>query len=114
MKNIISYLLFILAIVALYGFAFIIGQDNEPVGQNIFENNQCNVCHSVKSYDIMSRKAKGIDLSNIGNKYNSQFLIDYLNKKEKIEGKPHILSFKGNEKDLQTLTDWLGTLQSQK
>lgn len=114
MKNIMLYLLFIISIVALFGFVFSMAQENEPGGQKIFLNSKCTACHSVVSAGITSNNKNAVDLSNAGKNYKTDFMIRYLNKEEKINGNLHKIVFKGSSEDLNTLAGWLISLKSSK
>ncbi len=114
MKNIISYFLFIFVIVGLYGFAFVIGQDSEPVGKKVFLESKCTVCHSVDSENISSGKKNAVDLSKVGDNLSSEFLQNYLIKNETINGKKHKISFKGSKEELQSISNWLVKTQKEK
>ena len=112
MKNIVIYLLFIISIVALFGFAFSMAHSNEPDGKQIFVNNKCTACHSVTSIGITSHKKDAVDLSKVGDSYKTTFLTQYLNKQEKINDKAHKVAFKGSAEDLKTLSGWLNSLKT--
>jgi cytochrome c553 len=114
MKNIVLYLLFIISIVALFGFAFSMAQEKIPSGQKIFLNNKCTVCHSVQKAGITSNKKDAIDLSKTGDNYKADFIIPYLNKEVKQNDKLHKTAFKGSGEDLTSLAAWLTSLKSTK
>lgn len=112
MKNIALFLLFVIAIIGLYGFAFSLNAE-EPSGKKIFVDSKCSMCHSVESADITSKKKDAIDMSGVGNKNNAEFLAKYLTKKEKLNDKEHKTAFKGTEEDLQALAAWLESLKTE-
>ncbi len=114
MKNIVLYLLFIMSIIALFGFAFPMAQDKEPSGQKLFTTNKCTTCHSVQSVSITSTKKDATDLSKTGDTYKTDFLVKYLNKEVKINDKLHKIAFKGSAEDLNTLAGWLNSLKTAK
>jgi len=114
MKNIALYLLLVLSIVALYGFAYAIAETDEPDGKKIFIDNKCNMCHTVKSVGIESKKSDAIDIVQLEEGKNAEFWIQYLMKKEKLNGKDHKTAFKGKEEDLKKLVDWMLTLKETK
>lgn len=114
MKNIVLFLLFIVSIVALFGFAFSMAQNKEPDGQKLFTDNKCTVCHSVASLGITSNKKDAVDLSKTGDTYKADFLIQYLNKESKINNKLHKVAFKGSSEDLKTLAGWLNSNKTKK
>ena len=112
MKNVFSFVLFLAFIVAMYGFAFSNVPAADPAGKKIFVDSKCASCHSVTSQSIESKKKdKIVDLSNVGGKLKVDFIKSYLLKKEKIEGKAHPATFKGDETALTDLAIWLATLK---
>ncbi len=114
MKNIVFYLLFVMAIVALFGFAFSMAQEAVPAGQKIFLESKCSACHSVNTVGIASNKKDAVDLSATGDNFNTDFIIRYLNKEVKQNDKLHKTAFKGSAENLNTLAAWLNSLKSAK
>jgi cytochrome c5 len=114
MKNIIIYLALVVTIVALYGFAYTLGNKPEVDGKKIFLDNKCNMCHTVQSAGIESKKSDATDLSNVGKDRTEEFLMKYLKKETKINDKDHKFTFKGNDEELKVLVDWLLTLKTDK
>jgi len=113
MKNIFTYLSIIIAIVALYGFAFTISSNDDPAGKKIFIDNKCNMCHTVKSAGIESKKSDATDLSNVGAEMKKDDMIKYLKKEMKLNDKDHKTAFKGSDEDLKKLVEWLSTLKAE-
>lgn len=114
MRNILIYLSLVVTIVALYGFAFALGSNNDGDGKKIFIDNKCNMCHTVTSQGIESKKSDAVDLSEVGKDKTTEFLNKYLKKETKLNDKDHKASFKGNDQDLKILVDWLLTLKTEK
>jgi mono/diheme cytochrome c family protein len=114
MKNIVLYLLFIMSIVALFGFAFSMAQEKVPAGQKIFLDSKCTSCHSVTAAGITSTKKDAADLSKTGDNYKTDFIVQYLNKEVKLNDKLHKTAFKGSSEDLKKLASWLTSLKSSK
>jgi len=112
MKNILSYILFVFLIVALYGFAFSFAQEKGADAKKIFETQKCNACHTVAVAGITSKKKDAVDLSTIGSTNKADFLAKYLKKEVKVKDNLHKVSFKGEDKDLNVLTAWLETLKN--
>jgi len=110
MKNTFFYILFISAIVALFGFAFSFSQDQKLDGKQIFIDNKCNNCHTVTSMEITSKKDDAVDLSNAGSVGDAQLIKSYLLKEAKLNDKDHKLKFKGLEAELNALVNWLLSL----
>lgn len=113
MKNIFAYLVFVFTIVLLFGFAYSINPE-EGDGKTIFTEKKCNTCHTVEVVQIESKKKDAVDLSKTGDKYNSEFLMKFLTKTEKIDGKEHKTTLKGTEEEIKTVSEWLSSLKSQK
>ena len=111
MKNIMIYIALVVTIVALYGFAFTIANQGDVDGKKVFVDSKCNMCHTVKSVGIESKKSDAIDLSTVGKDKTTEFLMKYLKKETKLNDKDHKSSFKGSEDELKTLVDWLLTLK---
>ncbi|MEO8231129.1 MAG: c-type cytochrome [Ignavibacteriota bacterium] len=111
MKNLIIYLGLIVTIVALYGYAFTIADQKSDDGKKVFVDNKCNMCHTVTSVGIESKKSDAVDLSAVGKDATQEFLLKYLKKEVKLNEKDHKSSFKGSDADLKILVDWLLTLK---
>lgn len=81
------------------------------------ETHKCQMCHGVAAVGIeaktKSEKMKGIDLS--GYKFDGEFetLAAYARKEADLEEKTHKKEFKGTDEELQTILDWLGSLEAQ-
>jgi len=83
-------------------------------GKTVFAEQKCNMCHSVTSADVASKKKSGaVDLSNTGAHGNADFFAKFLKKDEAIKGKKHSSNWRGNEGDLEILAAWLATLKSE-
>jgi cytochrome c551/c552 len=113
MKNIFVYLVFVFTIVLLFGFAYSINPEGGD-GKTIFTEKKCNTCHTVEVVQIESKKKDAVDLSITGDKHNSEFLMKYLTKTEKINDKEHKISMKGTQEEIKTVSEWLASLKSQK
>jgi len=111
MKNILIYLGLVITIVALYGFAFTIADEKSDDGKKLFVDNKCNMCHTVTSAGIESKKSDAVDLSTVGKDRTVEFLTKYLKKETKLNDKDHKSSFKGTDEDLTKLVEWLSTLK---
>jgi len=87
-------------------------------GKTLFtDTHKCNMCHSVPAADIeaktSSEKMKGPDL---GGKIDADLatIAAYVRKQGEFDGKNHKKEFKGADEELQTIVDWLGSLEAQK
>jgi hypothetical protein len=112
MKNVALYLLFVLSVIALYGFAF--SMPGDAPGKKIFVDSKCTMCHSVTAAEITSKKKDASDLSTLSADMTSDFLTKYLKKEEAIDGEKHKTSFKGTDEELTQLVDWLLTFKEKK
>lgn len=112
MKNVISYLMFVFAVVFLFGLAYSYNVGDE--GKQLFIDQKCNMCHTVEVVNIESRKKDATDLSIIGDNYDADLLAKYLLKEEKIDDEIHKSVWKGTDDDLKKISEWLASLKSQK
>ena len=88
----------------------------EPDGKKLFLAKKCNICHSIKSEGIValqkdSAEMKISDLSGLSTKRKLDWLVRYLEKKEKLEDKLHPPKFRGEEAELNALSKWLMSLK---
>ena len=113
MKNTFLFILFISIIVALFGFAFSFSQEQDSDGKQIFMDSKCNMCHTVVSIEITSKKKDAVDLSNAGSVGSTELIKLYLLKESKINDKDHKLKFKGADEELNALVNWLLTLKTE-
>jgi CxxC motif-containing protein (DUF1111 family) len=113
MKNIAAFLAFVFTIVFLFGFSYSLNGSNDPDGKQLFVDKKCTSCHSVASHDITTKKKDASDLSNTGAHGDADFFANYLMKKEKIDGKEHKAPWKGTDKELKTISQWLAGLETE-
>ena len=83
----------------------------------IFLNKKCNTCHSVEAVGITKKTSSSTktgppDLSAEGSKRDSTFLANWLQKKETLHGKKHLLKFAGSDEEFKALVQWLSTSRS--
>lgn len=88
-----------------------------PDAKTLFtETHKCNMCHAVAAAGIeaktTSEKMKGADL---GGKVEGELevIAAYVRKEGELDGKTHKKGFKGTDEELQTILDWLGSLEAQ-
>lgn len=83
--------------------------EEEFDGKTAFEANKCNLCHAVESQGIEAKKKsdKYPDLSKLEKLEESELIIKFLKKEEKINDKKHPMPFKGSDEDLTKLVDWI-------
>lgn len=106
MKYLITYLLFIFAIVALYGAAYSLNIDEHP-GQKVFVDQKCGSCHSVEAVGLISKSKKdNPDLSKYDGELDKDFFVKYMKKEAKINDVAHPTSFKGTDEELNDFVDW--------
>lgn len=86
-------------------------------GKDLFLKNQCNKCHSVSAQGVEKIKSddeggkQPPDLSHAGKERNAAWLVGWLNRTEKINGKTHKKKFTGSPADAQALATWLAGLK---
>jgi hypothetical protein len=85
-------------------------------GKKIFIELKCNSCHSIEAEDIevKLKKNTSIDLSVVSSIQDSDLLVKYLKKSEKINNKLHPVLFKGSDVELIELTTWLKSINNRK
>lgn len=85
-------------------------------GQEVFMGERCNMCHGVAAADIeaktSSEKMLGPDLSGYQPSVDFETVAAYLRKEGELESGKHKGNFKGTDEELQTLLDWLGSLEA--
>jgi hypothetical protein len=94
------------------------GEEGQKVrdGKTIFVEAKCVSCHPISAEGLQpAKKASGKmippDLSDVGTKLKSDFLSKYITKEEMIDGKKHLIAFKGEPNELKILSDWLESLK---
>ena len=100
-----------LSAAALASVAF---SDDVPAGQAAFLENKCNTCHSVDSAGIAkkSKKMKGRDLSDVGNRIEStEWLNGFLLKEQEKDGNKHKKTWKGTDEELDAIIEWIAGLK---
>lgn len=104
------------AIILIAGASFSIAQD-APQGKDgkaVFTEQKCDMCHSVNSLGLASKKKTGAyDLSNVAADGNAELFAKYLKKDAEIKGKKHPAQFKGSDEDLKIISEWLATLKTE-
>lgn len=109
----------ILAVV-ISGMLFSIGNfsltaQEELDAKQIFISKKCNSCHSIESQGIekTNPKAKGVDLSKVGDELTAEFIEKYLKKEEVLHDKKHGVAFKGSDEEFAALVNWLASLKAE-
>lgn len=100
--------------VALLGAASVSYSQDDP-GKKLFLDSKCNGCHSVESQDIeaLRKNSKAPDMSNAGEMIPSaEWAKKFVMREEEKDGKKHMRPWKGSEKDLGQIIDWLMTLKT--
>ena len=81
-------------------------------GKKIFASKKCISCHSIEAVGFKKKpNQKPPDLSVVGGERNAEWIAKYLQKKESIEGRKHLVKFQGNDEELTALAQWLETLK---
>ncbi len=93
-------------------------EGDEGDAQTLYvETFKCNMCHGVAAVGIeaktTSEKMKGIDLSGYKTDKELAEIAAYARKEADLDGKTHKKGFKGTDEELQTILDWLGSLEAQ-
>ncbi|HOK14308.1 MAG TPA: c-type cytochrome [Candidatus Kapabacteria bacterium] len=113
----IKHLILTLAAIAFIALASInvsVNAQEAKDGKTVFTEQKCDMCHSINSLGIASKKKSGaIDLSNAAVEGDAEFFAKYLKKETDLKGKKHPAQFKGSDEDLTILTEWLTTLKSE-
>ena len=79
------------------------------------ETHKCHTCHSVPAAEIESKVKKGLMKGpDLGGKSEHEFetIAAFVRKKSEIDGAQHKKEFKGTDEELQTIVDWLGSLEA--
>ncbi|MBL7128153.1 MAG: cytochrome c [Ignavibacteria bacterium] len=110
MKKLIT-LLSVSIVFILFAISFNASAFDEPDGKQIFEDEKCNLCHSVSTVGIEAKTKKeafkGPDLVNLADSFEADWIVKYLKKEADKDGKSHKKPFKGTDEELQALVDWL-------
>jgi cytochrome c1 len=88
----------------------------------IFLKYKCNSCHSIEAQGITKKAVAGEaaetgdkppDLSGVGVDRNAAWIVSFLQKKEKLDGKLHMKKFRGTDSELQKVAAWLGSMKDE-
>ena len=105
----------ILVSVLVLGFAAPMGAAAGD-GKAAFTGAKCEMCHSVSAADIAAKvksgKMKGPDLSGFKSDDMAATVAYIMQKAAGEGGKKHLKGFKGTDEELQTILDWLGSLEA--
>lgn len=96
-----------------------------PDGKPVFLKFKCNSCHSIEAAGIAKKaaateegeatpKKKPPDLSGVGLEKKAEWIMAFLQKKEKLESDLHPKKFRGTESELKTVAAWLETMKDEK
>jgi len=72
-----------------------------------FESNKCGTCHLVGAYPTVKPATAKNDLGSIGITRSSVWISNFLQKKEKVDGKFHMKTFAGTPAERDVLSQWL-------
>lgn len=87
-------------------------EEKSSQGKTLFLEKKCGSCHSIEVVGIKKKpNQKPPDLSAIGSERSADWFTKYLQKKEAIEGRKHLMKFQGSDEELAALTKWLETLK---
>ena len=119
MKKLSTALLATAAAVAILALAApsAIAEDAGDAKTLFVETHKCNMCHGVAAAEIEAKtssdKMKGPDLSGYKSEKSFEALAGFVKKNSQLDGKDHKKGFKGTDEELQTILDWLGSLEAQ-
>ncbi len=103
-----------IAFIAAASFNASVNAEEAKDGKTIFTEQKCDMCHSINSLGIASKKKSGaIDLSNASVEGNAEFFAKYLKKETDLKGKKHPAQFKGSDEELNIISEWLTTLKTE-
>jgi cytochrome c2 len=87
----------------------------DDAGKKEFQSQECNKCHSVKSQDIVAtlkvEKMHGPDMSEVGTRRDVATIKQIVLREIPIEGHDHKGKWKGNDKQLEVIANWLASLK---
>ena len=111
MKTALGMLIIIISF-TVYGLA----EDKKLDGKTIFIAKKCVTCHSIDAVGIIKKTASPVksgppDLSMVGTKHDSTFIVKWLQKTETMKGKKHLIKFAGSDEELDVLAKWLASLK---
>jgi len=91
--------------------------EDVPVGRAVFLEAKCNVCHAVPAAGIeaktTSEKMRGPILGGaLLDDVTFEDVAAYLRKLAERGGAKHKKEFKGSDEELQSILDWLATLEA--
>jgi hypothetical protein len=90
--------------------------EGEADGKALFvDTYKCSMCHAVPAAGIEAKtKSESMKGSDMGGKVEGEFaeIAAYVRKEGELDGKTHKKPFKGTDEELQTILDWLGSLEA--
>jgi mono/diheme cytochrome c family protein len=100
------------------------GQAKVVAAKGVFTKYKCRSCHSIEAQGITKKAVEGEeeeaakgqkppDLSGVGLERKADWIVLFLQKKEKIEGRLHGKKFRGTDEELKELATWLETLKEE-
>jgi len=98
------------------------GQAKVVAAKGVFTKYKCRSCHSIEAQGITKKAVEGEeavkgqkspDLSGVGLERKADWIVLFLQKKEKIEGRLHGKKFRGTDAELKELATWLETLKEE-
>ena len=109
-----ALLSFLLALPALVmPIETVADEDTALDGKALFLAAKCQTCHAVSSADIEAKtdnpKLLGPDLTGVTQRYEPDWLVQYIKKEIDLEGKRHKKTFKGTDDELAAVIAWLNT-----
>jgi len=89
--------------------------EGEKDAKTLFvETHKCNMCHGVPAVGIEAKtKSESMKGPELGGKVKGDFAKIAAYMRKETEDKKHKKEFKGTDEELQTILDWLGSLEAQ-
>lgn len=78
-----------------------------------FESNKCGTCHFVGAFPAVKPATAKNDLGGIGITRSSVWISNFLQKKEKVDGKFHMKTFAGTPAERDVLAQWLAAQKAE-
>ncbi len=121
MNRTASALILVLCAAALTRPVYASEEEKAPQGKSLFIKYKCRSCHSIQSAGIKksgptskTARRKPPDLSGVGLERDHEWIENWLQKKEKLEGRLHPIRFRGTKDEREALAAWLETMKTPK
>ncbi|HXF59081.1 MAG TPA: c-type cytochrome [Candidatus Saccharimonadales bacterium] len=120
MRRVIPVVVVWFGLVSLPGAALSADAAKAPDGKPVFVKYKCGSCHTIETQKIVKKPAataepgpEAPDLSGVGVERKAEWIVAFLQKKEKIGESMHEKKFRGTDAELKKLAGWLATLNDE-